>query len=87
MNMKYVTARELRMRLREILEEARSGERIAITFRGKPAALLLPIGEEPDLPEPRPYEQAWPEIEQALAETPPPYATPEEALGASRRRA
>jgi antitoxin (DNA-binding transcriptional repressor) of toxin-antitoxin stability system len=75
------------LRLREILEAARSGERVAITFRGKPAALLLPIGEEPDLPEPRPYDEAWPEIEQALAATSPPHASPEDALRASRRRA
>ncbi len=85
--MKYVTARELRLHLREILEAARSGERIAVTFRGKPAAFLLPIEEEPDLPEPRPYEEAWPEIEQALAATPPPHASPEDALKATRRRA
>lgn len=83
--MKFVTLKELRLRTRQILQQAGSGEHIAVTFRGKPVARLVPFEEEGEL-KVRPYEEAWPEIEAALAKSPPAYPTVEEALKASRRR-
>ncbi len=83
--MRYVTARELRLRTRRLLQEAQAGEQIAVTFRGKPVALLVafPKGDEFTV---RSYEESWPEIEARLAQSPPAYKTPESALGATRRR-
>ena len=83
--MKYVTLKELRLHTRQILEEAGSGEQIAVTFRGKPVALLMPFDEAGDLTV-RPYEEAWGEIEAVLARSRPAYASVEDALKASRRR-
>jgi len=86
--MKFVTAKELRTRTRQLLEEARNGESIAVTFRGRPIAVLTPFEiAEAEGPQVRPFEQAWPDIEAALAKSKPRYSTPEEALKTSRRRA
>ena len=83
--MRYVTLKELRLRTRQILQQAGGGEHVAVTFRGKPVALLVPFEEEAEQ-KVRPYEEAWPEIEAALAKSPPAYPNVEEALKASRRR-
>ncbi len=73
------------MRTRELLEQAHAGERVAVTFRGKPVAILAPFEEPGDFPA-RPYEKAWPEIEEALAKSSPRYSTVEKAVAVSRRR-
>ena len=83
--MKYITTKELRVQTRRILEEARAGAHIAVTFRGKPVALLVPFEETPDL-RIREYAEAWPEIETTLAGRRPVFRSPEDALRASRRR-
>ena len=84
--MKYVTTKELRLRTQRLLHEVQAGEEIAVTFRGKPIALLVPFDEGGELPV-RPYRDAWPEIEATLRDSRPAYKTPERALKASRRRA
>jgi len=83
--MRYVTLKELRLRTRQILQQAGGGEHVAVTFRGKPVALLVPFEEESER-KVRPYEEAWQEIEAALSKNPPAYPNVEEALKASRRR-
>ena len=84
--MKYVTTKELRLRTRRLLREAQAGEQIAVTFRGKPLALLVPFDEGGGLPV-RPYKDAWVEIEATLRNTRAAYRTPERAIKATRRRA
>lgn len=85
--MKFVTAKELRTRTRQLLEEAGHGEAIAVTFRGKPIAVLAPfMSPETDGKVVRPFDLAWPDIEAALAKSMPAYSSPEEALRVSRRR-
>ena len=84
--MKYVTTKELRLHTRRLLREAQTGEQIAVTFRGKPVALLVPFEETGGLAV-RPYKDAWPEIEATLRGTRPAYKTAERALKATRRRA
>ncbi len=44
--MKTITAKELRVRTSELLEEARKGNEVMITLRGKPTAILTPIVKE-----------------------------------------
>ena len=44
--MKTVTAKELRLRTSAILEEARKGNEVMITFRGKQTAILKPVNKE-----------------------------------------
>jgi prevent-host-death family protein len=41
--MKTVTAKELRFKTSEILDEARKGNEVMITWRGKPTAILKPV--------------------------------------------
>lgn len=84
--MKYVTSKELRLRTRQILEDASGGEQIAVTFRGKPIAMLIPFLEEDNNLKHRPYEEAWADIEAALAKSLPVMPSVEEALRVSRRR-
>lgn len=83
--MRYVTAKELRLHTRQILEQARRGDQVAVTFRGKPIALLVPFDDGGGLSA-RPYDEAWTEIEAALAKSQPTYRSAEEALRVSRRR-
>ncbi len=40
------TAKELRFHTKELLESVSRGEEVTITFRGKPMAKLVPIGNE-----------------------------------------
>ncbi len=73
------------MRTRELLEEARSGERIAVTFRGKPVAMLTPFEDVGEV-RVRPFEESWREIEDSLRGSRPRYSTVDRALSRSRRR-
>ncbi|MGQ9533508.1 MAG: type II toxin-antitoxin system Phd/YefM family antitoxin [Desulfotomaculales bacterium] len=41
----FVTTKELRLHYGTILERVRCGERVAITYRGKPVACLVPFEE------------------------------------------
>lgn len=40
------TAKDLRFRVKELLETVTRGEEVTITFRGKACAKLIPIGKE-----------------------------------------
>ena len=40
------TAKDLRFHSKELLETAKRGEEVVITFRGKPCAKLVPFEEE-----------------------------------------
>lgn len=44
--MKEIGAFEAKTHLSELLDLAEMGERIRITRRGKPVAMLIPVGEE-----------------------------------------
>jgi len=85
--MRFATAKELRTRTRQLLEEAQNGEHVAVTFHGKPIAVLVPfeLAEREDIPI-RPFEEAWSGIKATLAKSKARYATPEKALKASRQR-
>ncbi len=43
------TAKDLRFHSKELLDTARRGEEVLITFRGKPYAKLVPVTDEIDL--------------------------------------
>ncbi len=47
--MKEIGAFEAKTHLSELLDLAELGERVRITRRGKPVALLIPVREEADL--------------------------------------
>jgi len=52
-----VGVRELKQRLSEYLDRVAQGERIRVTHRGRPKAMVVPL-EETDAIE-RGYEQGW----------------------------
>ncbi|MEW6425972.1 MAG: type II toxin-antitoxin system prevent-host-death family antitoxin [Bacillota bacterium] len=84
--MEFATSKELRLRAGEILAKVRAGRRFIITYRGKPVALLVPVEIEEAGFTPRPYAEAWADIEQALENSAPYYPGWREALRESRRQ-
>jgi prevent-host-death family protein len=86
--MKSISAKELKSRTGEVLRRVEEGEKVLITKRGKPCAVLFPVTEEHLLPVGlRPYAEAWEDIERTLKATQPRYKTWEEAMRWTRRRA
>lgn len=87
--MEFATTKELRLNVRKILEKAKSGKKIAITYRGKPIAIVAPfesaIVEEESRPL-RSIEEAWQDIEAQLSRTEPAFPGWKEAISYSRRK-
>jgi prevent-host-death family protein len=85
---KIATAKELKNRTGEVLRRVWGGDRVLITRRGKPVAILSPATEAASHREEglRPLSEAWPAIEARLRATAPPFPTWREALRWSRRR-
>lgn len=85
--MKIVTARELKNRTGKVIADARAGERILVTVRGKPAATIV-SAEAPSekLRSLRPPQEAWEDIEKTLNETTAEFETYSEAMNWVRKR-
>lgn len=85
--MQSISAKELKNRTGEILRRVGAGEKVLITKRGKPCAVLSPVSEE-EIPVPglRPYAEAWADIERALSSSASQHETWEEAMQWTRRR-
>ena len=81
-----MTAKELKNRTGDAFRAVGRGDRVVLTRRGKPVAVMVPLegGEaERELP---PYEEAWAEIEEALAASAPEIASLAETMSRTRRR-
>jgi prevent-host-death family protein len=76
-----VTAKQLKQRTGEVIRRVRSGERLTVTFRGKPVAVIAkPTAEETEtLKELRPFGEAWKDIEKTLERTTSEFAGWKEA--------
>jgi prevent-host-death family protein len=86
--MKSITATELKNGTGDVLRRVIRGEKVLVTKRGKPCALISPVGEEQSSTmELRPYENAWEDIQKTLRNTKPRHKTWEDAIRWSRRRA
>jgi len=81
-----MTAKELKNRTGEALRAVEQGQRVLLTRRGRPVALMTPAGASSDEPDELPYEEAWREIEAALRATRPRDRSWKRALDRSRRR-
>src|SRR5262245_1842607 len=81
-----MTAKELKNRTGEALRAVARGQRVVVTRRGRPLAVMAPASVAPLEPDERPYEEAWREIEAALRATPPPEPSWRRAMDRSRRR-
>ena len=86
--MDSVGSRELKNKTGEILRRVRRGERVTVTRRGKPIALLVPIADAEQLDDDgiRPFDEAWPDILDTLSRTPPAHESWRDAMAASRKR-
>ena len=85
--METVSSRELKNKCAEVLRRVRKGERIMVTNRGKPVAVIIPAAEaladEGLVP---PLNEAWADIEAALEKSLPEHESWKEAMDRSRRR-
>ena len=85
--MPFATAKDLRTRTREILRVVQTGERVIVTYRGRPVAVLSPANEAPDVADDlRSITDAWPDILRTVRATRPAFRRAEDALRATRRR-
>lgn len=69
--MGVITAKQLKQRTGEVLKKVRSGERLTVTYRGKPVAVIAPstMEETRALEKLRSFDEAWGDIEQTLRKT------------------
>ncbi len=86
--MKTMTAKELKNHTGEAMQTVFKGEEVVVTFRGKPAAVILPFAnakKEKPL-KLRPFEEAWKDIERTLKKTTPKFTRWQEAVAWTRKR-
>jgi len=83
-----VTAKQLKQRTGEVIRRVKSGERLTVTYRGKPVAIISPstTGETKTLKELRPIDEAWADIEKTLGKTKPGFKGWKEATEWARNR-
>jgi prevent-host-death family protein len=83
-----VTAKQLKQNTGEIIKRVKSGERVTITYRGKPVAIMAPAGsgETRILRELKPFDEAWTDIEKTLGRTKPAFKGWKEATEWARNR-
>lgn len=85
-NVLKIAATELKNRMGQALRAAEHGRRVVVTRRGRPVAVIIPATAPPADEQQVPYDQAWQDIEQALADSEPRHRSWRDAFGASRRR-
>jgi len=73
--MGIITAKQLKQKTGEVIRKVRSGERLTITYRGKPVAVIAPpIKEEIKVLEGlRSFNDAWRDIEATLQKAEPEF--------------
>ena len=83
-----VTAKQLKQKTGEMIKRVRLGERLTITYRGKPVAVLAPpVNEDTEvLGKLRSFDEAWADIEKSLGKTKPEFKGWEEATEWARNR-
>jgi prevent-host-death family protein len=83
-----VTAKQLKQNTGEIIKRVRSGERLTVTYRGKPIAVIAPPKAEKTttMDEIRSFDEAWEDIGKTLGKTKPPFKGWKEAVNWVRNR-
>ena len=79
-----MTAKELKNRTGDAFRAIARGDEVVLTRRGNPVARMTPMVAAP--PEVPSFDEAWAEIDAALADTTPEYETLAETMAATRRR-
>ena len=83
-----VTAKQLKQKTGDVIKRIKSGERLILTYRGKPLAIIKPATEQ-DIKEPNTVKdpvKAWESIESTLNSTSPEFRNWREATGWVRNR-
>jgi prevent-host-death family protein len=83
-----VTAKQLKQKTGEMIKRVKLGERLTITLRGKPVAVLAPPANDDAeaVGKLRSFEEAWADIEKALGKTKPGFKGWKEATEWARNR-
>jgi len=83
-----VTAKQLKQKTGEIIKRVKLGERLTITYRGKPVAVLAPPANDEIevLEKMRSFNEAWADIEKTLGKTKPRFKGWKEATEWARNR-
>ena len=86
--MGIITAKQLKQRTGEAIKKVQMGERLTVTYRGKPVAVIAPTTtkETKDLKELRSFNEAWRDIEETLRKREPEFKEWREATGWMRNR-
>jgi prevent-host-death family protein len=85
--MKTMTAGNLKNKTGEAMKAVSRGEKVVITLRGKPFALISPVtADSLKKSSLRPFEAAWSDIENLLSKSAPKFKGFKEAMAWTRRR-
>ncbi len=85
--MKSVSAKVLKNHTGEVLKLVEGGERVLITMRSKPFAVLSPVQDRQlEAANLRSYEEAWEDIEKTLRARKPRFGSVAEAMRWTRRQ-
>jgi len=83
-----ISAKHLKQKTGEVIRRVKSGERLTLTYRGKPIAIISPpeTVEQEIVKNMRPFKEAWNDIEQTLEKTKPKFEGWREATAWARNR-
>ncbi len=86
--MGIITARQLKQRTGDVIKRVKSGERLTLTYRGKPIATIIPSSENEKsiLQGMDSFEEAWRSIEGSLEKTKPAFHDWQEATAWVRNK-
>ena len=85
--MKTMTAKHLKNNTGEAMRRVSKGEKVVVTLRGKPFALISPVTSELlEKVSLRPLEEAWKDIENTLKKSKPKFNNAKEAMHWTRKR-
>jgi prevent-host-death family protein len=83
-----ITAKQLKLKTGEVIRRIKSGERLTLTYRGKPIAFIEPTANNAvkELNKVAESVKAWERIESTLNSTKPQFKNWREATGWVRNR-
>jgi len=86
--MNCITAKQLKQNTGQIIRRVRAGEKLTVTYRGKPVAIISPatMEDQSHLKDLRPFSEAWEDIERTLRKSEPQFNGWKEATNWVRGR-
>ncbi len=83
-----ITAKQLKQKTGDVIKRIKSGERLTLTYRGKPLAVIEPTlnRSEKSLDQAKEFQSAWENIESTLRLTQPEFQNWQEATQWVRKR-